>query len=889
MQSWDHLILTLVLVAIIVPTTATTQHVSTDLWDTDGEVHAIATDGNTVYVGGDFDYVGPHTGAWAAVDTSGVAFTNAPVYGRVFCAVPDGLGGWYIGGNFGRVGGRLCSNLAHILHDGSVASWIPATDAPVLAVARVDSILYVGGQFTTVAGQGRSYLAAVDARTGALEQWDPGADSWVQTLNLRGSVLYAGGLFATLGSQARSYIGAFDAHTGELSSWAPSVNGPVQVIAATDSTVFVGGSFTMIDGELREYAAELNATNGTVTPWTWSSQSGLRSWGPVEALVVTEAAVYVGGDFVLLGRPHQGYIAALERDIGVEIWRQPTDLPVECLAVDESTVYAGGRFTSPRHHVASFTSTTGRLASWAPGANGPVHVVATAGASVYLGGDFTSTGGKSRSNLAALDVSTGEPMPWAPAANNAVHALVLHGTSIYVGGDFSRIGVDDRQRVAELDAVTGTATPWNPNASGPVYALAVNEATVYVAGWFSSIGGQSRRNVAAVDAATGIVTPWAPVPNGQVNCLSLSGSTLFAGGTFTQIGARSRGGVAAFDVLTDSLTSWNAPVGGSLATVNALAMDGSVLYIGGRFNTVGSERRMNIAAVDAVTGAVTTWSPALWGALQTIVVNDARAYIGGSFNRIGDVLRDNVAVLETKTGLPTPWNADTDDRVTALAVNGRTVYMGGDFRLVRGEFRRGLVAIHDSVSVGVQLHDLSARQDGSDVVLRWRESGDTRVAAFRIMRSHKAGALERLSPDLQYNPARTYQFRDIEPPTGSYAYHIWGVGERGVIISRRVVEVSVVQGRSLVGLLEPAVPNPFTDSTMMRYSLAHDGAVELAVFDTRGRRVRALRSDPHGVAGSHSVRWAARDDAGRRVASGVYYVWLRFAGRVWTRQLIVLQ
>ena len=42
-----------------------------------------------------------------------------------------------------------------------------------------------------------------------------------------------------------------------------------------------------------------------------------------------------------------------------------------------------------------------------------------------------------------------------------------------------------------------------------------------------------------------------------------------------------------------------------------------------------------------------------------------------------------------------------------------------------------------------------------------------------------------------------------------------------------------------------------------------------AVFDLDGRRVRTLRSG-HATAGVHRATWDGRDDAGRRLASGVY-------------------
>jgi hypothetical protein len=40
--------------------------------------------------------------------------------GAIRCALPDGVGGWYIGGGFSNVGDVARNGLAHILADGTV-------------------------------------------------------------------------------------------------------------------------------------------------------------------------------------------------------------------------------------------------------------------------------------------------------------------------------------------------------------------------------------------------------------------------------------------------------------------------------------------------------------------------------------------------------------------------------------------------------------------------------------------------------------------------------------------------------------------------------------------------------------------------------------------------
>jgi hypothetical protein len=88
--------------------------------------------------------------------------------------------------------------------------------------------------------------------------------------------------------------------------------------------------------------------------------------------------------------------------------------------------------------------------------------------------------------------------------------------------------------------------------------------------------------------------------------------------------------------------------------------------------------------------------------------------------------------------------------------------------------------------------------------------------------------------------------------------------------------------------LAPAMPNPMSCATNIRFALPSRMQISLNVYDITGRHVRTLAS---GVfkAGYHTVRWDGTDDNGRRLPSGLYIYMLKTPSRNITRKLVLLK
>jgi 1,4-alpha-glucan branching enzyme len=88
------------------------------------------------------------------------------------------------------------------------------------------------------------------------------------------------------------------------------------------------------------------------------------------------------------------------------------------------------------------------------------------------------------------------------------------------------------------------------------------------------------------------------------------------------------------------------------------------------------------------------------------------------------------------------------------------------------------------------------------------------------------------------------------------------------------------------GSLDVPYPNPFSDFTQLSFTLDQSAQVDMVVVDLQGRVVRNLASG-NFAQGNHMQRWNGRDNAGAKVASGLYLIQLRTETGVATTKVMV--
>lgn len=752
----------------------------------------MARSGNTLYIAGSFRSLGENTGGFVPVSaqTGEVIRPFPKVAGSVGVMIPDGSGGWFIGGEFTAVGGMPRSCLAQIRADGSVTDWNPSvtgspgyiTPPSVLTLVRYGSRLFVGGAFKEIGGHPQVNFGCVDVSSGAGIDWVSSAGS-IYGLILQDSTLFVVGAFSELGGQPREKLAAVRATTGEVLPWRVDVYGEAFNLLLRADTLFVSGNFLGIAGVEQHMLAAVNSRTGDLLPFNARVSGVHRDY--MEDPLVSELALvgdtlYVVGNFTQIGGVTQSSIAALN-------------------------------------------ATTGDALPWIPPVVGPQYEgfppnlcgrVAASGDVLYVGGWFETMGGESRPFVAALNRATGSLLPWNPKPDLAGGVVMTRGDTVYVGGIFSLMGEwRHRAGLAAIDLTTGAVKPWNPNPNGGICtAVAVKGDRVFVSGAFTSIGGnpQPRQRLAALDTLNGEVVDWNPGANSVATVFLLAGDTLYAGGEFTQVGGESRGHLAAIHTTSGDVTDWTQNVGGE---VLAMARRGNTIYVGGLFLQMGGEPRVNLGAVDAASGALLPWDAQMeTGVVEALLVNDNTLYVGGSFQGVGGQSRNSIAAVDATTGHPTPWypratSWGSPTRIKALALVDSTLYVGGSFGTMGGEPRICLAALDTATALATPWNPgldglvWTLKADGHELFVG---GGFTR-----------AGGLP---------AAGLAAFRGVESP------------------EPRPIALTLTSN-----------PNPARADAVVRFALPVAARVSLALFDLQGRRVASLLDGAVRAAGRHDV------------------------------------
>jgi len=565
--------------------------------------------GNVIYVAGRFTTLGTVARNYlAAIDLSSGQVTDwNPDPDDPVNALAVAGNQVYATGGFYHIGGQTRLHLAALdAATGDATSFVVPLTYTGAALAATNNVLYVGGAFDQAAGQSHFGIVALDALSGTPLAGLRSAGWFEVDLHTEVSAtaidnqgrLVIGGAFELVEGHPRMSLARYNADGSLDLTWAPSVDGTVSAIAVSSNVVYVAGKFDAINGIGRSNLAAIDATTGAVMAWNPAPH------GPLGVITLTGNTLYVAGDFVNMGGLTVPSLAAIDALSGETLDWYPPEIfgsgPVYAIVVSDQAVYVGGDFTGignfSRGHLVALDPATAQPLPWNPDADNVVHSIALLGNTIYAGGEFTHIGNVAVPYLAAIDAMTGQPVTgWNPNPNSSVYHVVAGGGAVYVGGFFSTIGGKPRNIVAALDPTTGAATSWNPHPlfepDVDVVSTSVLADRVILGGRFLSMAGQTRAHIASV-APSNFGTRSATTLTSSLNP-SLVGQTVSFSAIVT--GKSPTGSVTFFDGATAlpgcagvALSGGGSPVAICTLATMGLGAHGVVAVYNGDVNNVAS-------------------------------------------------------------------------------------------------------------------------------------------------------------------------------------------------------------------------------------------------------------------------------------------------------------
>ncbi|MFZ4413435.1 MAG: T9SS type A sorting domain-containing protein [Bacteroidales bacterium] len=571
--------------------------------------------------------------------------------------------------------------------DAGAGSWRRLVEIKfyeIPAITSLNSSVLINGECTTLT----STIA------GETYQWSTGETT--QSINVCNSGTYSVNVTNTSFTGNQDYTASIAVSRLGSQDNLPGPNGEVYAIYKNSNSVYIGGDFN---------AFGPNTGNGAqIDTSTAIANTNLpRVVGTINTTISDgNGGWYIGGLFTQVGNYTKINLAHIKSDNTLDtVFRPEPNGAVNTLALYGSSLYLGGSFTTVKtltnNYAAKIDATTGDPNLWNVNVNGIVNSIQLYADKIIFGGNFTSLGGASRNYLGAVDTVYIQATTWNPNANAAVYKVYVNGIKLYAGGDFTTIGGVSKQYGCGFTLPAFTTDGYNMGANGRINDFILNGTILYAAGSFTVIGGASRNYIAAMNYLNALTNSFNASADGVVNTLAIAGGNLIAGGAFSNIGGAVRNRLAALNLTTGTAAGWNPNVvglKGTTSNVSCLATQGTNIYAGGSFYSVGASVRNNLAAIDATTGQLTSWDPNVNNIVRAVWADNNYVYLGGDFTTVNSsITKNRIAQLSASTAIATGWNPNADNSVNALTVKGTTLFAGGSFANIGGAARAKIAAL----------------------------------------------------------------------------------------------------------------------------------------------------------------------------------------------------
>ncbi|MBP6302597.1 MAG: T9SS type A sorting domain-containing protein [Bacteroidia bacterium] len=644
--------------------------------------------------------------------------------GDINCVVSDGMGGWFIGGGFSKVGGQPRKGLAHINAFKQVTQWDPNVTGGVSTLLLDGARLFVGGSYDKIGNTYISSLAIVDTSNGTVNSsfnLSLANTASVTGLYLYGNAIYIHGNFTSIGGVGRIDLASINRSTLSLTGWNPFnvASGYVTQVIGHNNLLFIAGSYSgNVGGSFEQGLCAVDTSTGIASSFYFPyTNSGAQ----VASILKAGNRLYMSGSFTSIMGITRNRFACLDLNTGTLTsltLNIPSTNTFEHMSMYGSKMLVTGSVSLINDRylngIAFIDTLNGAIDS-------EFDFGYVTGSTYYSGAHYYVNGriffsssydiyvtGKNRRNVAVIDLN-GNILPVQIQTNLPVNSADVTNNRILLGGAFTMVNGTTRNYLASTDTVKGQLFSFNPSPNAVVNSIVADKNIVYLGGNFTTLASTTRNRIAAIDTSGSLITSFNPNSNGVVNVLSKQGSYIYVGGNFTNIGTQSRKSLAAIDSATGNASIFNLNLSTGTTTnpsVYSICKSGNMLMGSGVFSTVMGQSRDGVFMYDLQTNVVYPWNPnhaGTGGSILTIsAVSGSPIFIGGSDSLIGGFLRNGLIKYNEQTQTVYVWNpvlfSSTGARVNTLLIKDTSIFIAGVFSRAGGQNRDGIAVFNHTNS-----------------------------------------------------------------------------------------------------------------------------------------------------------------------------------------------
>tara|TARA_B110000116_G_C16794071_1_gene565531 strand:+ start:1904 stop:2815 length:912 start_codon:yes stop_codon:yes gene_type:complete len=117
------------------------------------------------------------------------------------------------------------------------------------------------------------------------------------------------------------------------------------------------------------------------------------------------------------------------------------------------------------------------------------------------------------------------------------------------------------------------------------------------------------------------------------------------------------------------------------------------------------------------------------------------------------------------------------------------------------------------------------------------------------------------------------------------------VGVFDIVMDEETVDIGVDKNIDIVPqnmTLYHAYPNPFNNSTKIKFNISSSGHVSIGVYDSSGRYIVRIIEKKMSK-GTHSIDWKGIDNYGKSIPSGSYLIVMKYAGSIISRKISLIK